>query len=81
MCGYGTGCVGNLVIGDAMVRIEYINGDVETVETVKNNTYSGHFIYEKDSECFVIFDKSKYHDCMCVPREFAKSIRCIDEDN
>lgn len=64
-----------------MVKVEYVNGDVEIIETVENKTYSGHFIYERDSKCFVVFDKENYPDCMCIPREFLKSIRLIETDN
>lgn len=64
-----------------MVRIDYVNGDSENIETVENNVYVGNFIYEKESECFIIFDKPRYQYCMCVPRESIQSIRCIDVDN
>lgn len=61
-----------------MVEVNYINGDTEMIETVQNNTYDGHFTYDIDEQCFVIFDHVDYYDCMRVPVEFVKNIRYIE---
>lgn len=74
-----------------MVQIDYINGDIETVETVdfgifKYNGVSdtvekvrkGHFRYENETQCFIVYDHKDESDCMMIPREFVKSIRHIE---
>lgn len=63
-----------------MVQINYVDGDTEVVETVENEEYVGHYRYEKDEECFVVFDKAKLRDCMRISREFVKSIRIIETE-
>ena len=62
-----------------MVKIEYVDGSEDTVETVENEFYRNHhFVYEKDIEMFIVLDHIKTGDCMMVPREFVKSIRHIE---
>ena len=61
-----------------MVQIDYINGDSETVETVENEEKYGHFRYDSEIECFIVYDNVKDRDCMMIPREFVKSIRHIE---
>lgn len=60
-----------------MVRIEYIDGTEEIIETMGNKTKLGHYTYDSWEEAFVVFDHADYIDCMRVPREFVKSIRHI----
>lgn len=64
-----------------MVKMEYVNGDTETIETVKNDTFVCRFAYDEKSQCFIVCDKEKVYDCVHIPREFLKSIRCVDVDN
>lgn len=59
-----------------MVMIKYIDGDTENIETLDD--YVLHFVYDKESECFVIFNHFDYHNCIHIPREFVKSIRHIE---
>ena len=75
-----------------MVRIDYINGDSETVETVGITTCEEYdslrdktwkfirapFKYDKDSQIFIVRDHEDDSDCMMIPREFVKSIRHIE---
>lgn len=64
-----------------MVRIEYVDGSEDTVETVQNEFRGNkHFLYDKDLEMFVVLDRKKLEDCMMIPREFVKSIRHIDTE-
>ena len=61
-----------------MVRIEYINGTEDTIETVKNNQYMGYFRYDNEMQCFIVYDNEDDRNCMMIPREFVKSIRHIE---
>lgn len=62
-----------------MVKIEYVDGSTETIETVENEFYRNqHFVYDKDIEMFILLDHIKTGDCMMIPREFVKSIRHIE---
>ena len=68
-----------------MVRIDYINGDSETVETIDvYDEFYGRkfkkqpFKYDSKNQCFIICDHEKDSDCMMIPREFVKSIRHIE---
>ena len=57
-----------------MVRIEYVDGTEDTVETI------GMFLFKYDSgtQCFIVNDQLHERDCMMIPREFVKSIRHIE---
>ena len=59
-----------------MVRIEYVNGDTETVEAFKKD--SAEFIYQREAELFIVF---AVDGRIMIPREFVKSIRLINTDN
>lgn len=75
-----------------MVRIDYINGDSETVETIEKSICfdsglpnsevklirAGHFRYDSESQIFIVYDHDDERDCMMIPREFIKSIRYIE---
>lgn len=62
-----------------MVKIEYIDGTEETVETVDNELYKNKpFLYVKDVGIFIVLGKKRFGDCMMIPREFVKSIRHIE---
>ena len=73
-----------------MVKIEYVDGTEDTIETVGSITYiksdgisselikSKYFRYEKDTQCFIVYDQIEEQDCMMIPREFVKSIRHIE---
>ena len=75
-----------------MVQIDYINGDLETVETVGIITYEEYdnlrdktrkfikepFKYDKESQIFIVRDHEDDSCCMMIPREFVKSIRHIE---
>ena len=61
-----------------MVRIEYINGTEDTIETAENNQYMGHFRYDNEMQCFIVYDNEDDRNCMMIPREFVKSIRHIE---
>lgn len=75
-----------------MVKIEYVDGTEETVETVgdiilkKHNPITGtscevglsRFEYVKDAQIFIVRDHENEWDCMMIPREFVKSIRHIE---
>lgn len=77
-----------------MVRIEYVDGSEETVETVggtivkKHNQFTGtnyetvlnHFEYNIGTQAFIVHDHVNECDCMMIPREFVKSIRHIDTE-
>lgn len=63
-----------------MVRIEYVDGTEDTVETVENNKYCGHFRYDEEAQCFIVYDNKFDINCMMIPREFVKSIRHIDTE-
>lgn len=58
-----------------MVRIEYVNGDVETVEAFEKD--SAEFIYKQEPELFIVFAADGR---IMIPREFVKSTRTICED-
>ena len=64
-----------------MVRIEYVDGSEDTVETVGytdlEKIKAGYFHYNSDTQCFVVHDHKFESDCMMIPREFVKSIRHI----
>lgn len=57
-----------------MVRIEYVDGTEETVETIG----MFRFRYDTETQCFIVNDMLCERDCMMVPREFVKSIRHIE---
>lgn len=56
-----------------MVRIEYINGDTETVEAFKKN--GEEFIYKQELELFIVFAIAGR---IMISREFVKSISAIE---
>lgn len=62
-----------------MVKINYVDGDTETIESFENEFYGKqHFIYDKNIEMFIVFDHEKGDDCMMIPREFVKSIKNVE---
>ena len=64
-----------------MVKIEYVDGSEDTVETVQNEFYRNkHFVYVKDIEMFIVSDHEDSDGCMMIPREFVKSIRHVDTE-
>lgn len=69
-----------------MVRIDYVDGDTEVVETLGGTSYEweglkverDYFHYDNNTQCFIVHDKIDERDCMTIPREFVKSIRHIE---
>lgn len=61
-----------------MVRIDYVDGDTEVVETVEKFGYVGNFHYDEKLECFIVHNNSNARNCITIPREFVKSIRHIE---
>lgn len=61
-----------------MVRIEYVDGTEETVETTENEEKYGYFRYDSKIECFIVYDNVNDINRMMIPREFVKSIRHIE---
>ena len=64
-----------------MVRIEYVDGTEDTVETVQNEFYRDrYFVFDNDLAMFIVLDHEKTEHCMMIPREFVKRIRHIDTE-
>lgn len=58
-----------------MVRIEYVNGDSETVEAFEKD--GTEFLYKRELELFIVY---AVDGRIMIPREFVKSIRTINID-
>lgn len=59
-----------------VVKIDFVNGDFETVEVEATNDGRTAFEYEIESACFMVFG---LHETILYPKDFVKSIREIRE--
>lgn len=64
-----------------MVEIRYIDGSNETAETYKNEKYHTGYIYDTESQMFIVFTSPNTDYNMKIPREFVKSIRYIEVED
>lgn len=57
-----------------VVKIDFVNGDFETVEVEPINNGRTTFEYETESACFIVFG---LYETILYPKDFVKSIREI----
>lgn len=62
-----------------LVIISYVDGDVATVETTREPEWGWHFMYNRESDCFIVNDSAIEADRMMVPKSFVRNI-CVLED-
>ena len=55
-----------------MVEIQFVDGSLETIEPIKNESYT----YDTDNQLFKVPCENGYY--VMFPREFVKSIRYIE---
>lgn len=55
-----------------MVEIQFIDGTTENIEAVENT-----YVYDQKSESFLV-SENEGRSWATFPREFVKSIRCIE---
>ena len=56
-----------------MVKIEFIDGTYESIETYKDTTFQ----YDDDCQCFKVIEHDGKNFAM-FPRDFVKSVRYIE---
>lgn len=61
-----------------MIEICFIDGSVETIEAVLSEFYHKYYIYDEDSQLFIVFQSQKEKENAIYPREFVKSIKYIE---